>query len=94
MLKRLAQAGVSMAAAPALRGALQGKSFVLTGSLVAFTREEAKRMIEEQGGTVAPGVSKNVTYVIVGEDAGSKLAKAKKLGIPTLTEKEFLSMIR
>jgi len=94
MLKRLAQAGVSMTAAPARRGALQGKSFVLTGTLASFPREEARRLIEEHGGTVAPGVSKNVTYVIVGEDAGSKLEKARKLGIPTLTEKEFLSMIR
>jgi DNA ligase (NAD+) len=94
MLKRLAQAGVSMAAATPVRGALRGKSFVLTGTLPTYTREEAKRLIEQHGGTVAPGVSKSVDYVVVGEDAGTKLAKARKLGIQTLSENEFLSMIR
>jgi DNA ligase (NAD+) len=94
MLKRLAQAGVSMTAALAARGALRGKSFVLTGTLPTHTREDAKRLIEKHGGTIAPGVSKSVDYVIVGEDAGSKLEKARKLGIPTLSENEFLSMIR
>jgi DNA ligase (NAD+) len=94
LLKRLAQAGVAMAAETPVQGALRGKSFVLTGTLPTYTREEARRMIEQHGGTVAPGVSKNVDYVIVGEDAGSKLVKAKKLGIPTLSENEFLSMIR
>jgi DNA ligase (NAD+) len=94
MLRRLARAGVSMTASIPPRGALRGKSFVLTGTLPTYTREEARRLIEQHGGTVAPGVSKSIDYVLAGEDAGAKLEKARKLGIPTLSENEFLSMIR
>jgi DNA ligase (NAD+) len=75
-------------------GALAGKTFVLTGTLGAWTRDEARQRIEERGGTVAAGVSKRVDYVIVGADAGSKLEKARSLGIPTLTEEQFLALIR
>jgi DNA ligase (NAD+) len=74
-------------------GKLSGMSFVLTGTLPSYTREEAKRIIEAQGGTVASGVSKNVRYVLAGQDAGSKLAKAKKLGIQIISEDEFKRMI-
>jgi len=93
IIKRLLQAGVNFASSPRPTGALSGKTFVLTGTLPTYSREEAKRMIEERGGAVASGISTNVHYVIVGEDAGSKLARAKKLGIPLLTEKEFLAML-
>jgi DNA ligase (NAD+) len=94
LLKRLAQAGVAMKASAPKQGALRGKTFVLTGTLPSYTREEAKRLIEQHGGTVASGVSKSVDYLLVGEDAGSKLQKARTLGIRTLSEAEFLSLIR
>jgi DNA ligase (NAD+) len=94
ILKRLAQAGVTMKAEPATQGSLRGKTFVLTGALPSYTRQEAKRMIEQHGGTVTSSVSKNVDYLIVGEDAGSKLQKARTLGIRALSEAEFLSLIR
>jgi DNA ligase (NAD+) len=83
-----------MKASAPKQGALRGKTFVLTGTLPSYTREEAKRLIEQHGGTVASGVSKSVDYLLVGEDAGSKLQKARTLGIRTLSEAEFLSLIR
>ncbi|RPH36901.1 NAD-dependent DNA ligase LigA, partial [bacterium] len=82
VIERLKKAGLSMRApARSTTGKLAGASFVLTGTLPSYTREEAKRIIEANGGMVASGVSKNVRYVLAGEDAGSKLAKAKQLGI-------------
>lgn len=73
---------------------LADKTFVLTGTLSSFTREEAKQMIEELGGRVASSVSQNTDYLVVGEEAGSKLDKAKKLGIPTLDEESFLKLVK
>ena len=75
-------------------GKLSGKVFVLTGTLSSYGREEAKRIIEEQGGRVASGVSKNVTHLLAGEDAGSKLKRATQLGIRVISEEEFETMIR
>jgi DNA ligase (NAD+) len=69
------------------------KSFVLTGSLSTLTREQAREKIESLGGKVTASVSKNTDYVVVGEEAGSKLLKARQLGIQTVNEDEFLSMI-
>ncbi|MBI4547007.1 MAG: NAD-dependent DNA ligase LigA [Ignavibacteriae bacterium] len=74
-------------------GKLAGKTFVLTGALTTFTREQAKEAIELLGGRVASSVSKNVDVLIIGEEAGSKLEKAKKLGIELWDEKKFISMI-
>lgn len=68
---------------------LQGKTFVLTGALKSFTREEAKEEIEKRGGRVASSVSKKTDYVVVGEDPGSKFDKAKELGVKILKEDEF-----
>ena len=93
IVRRLTRSGLTMAA-ERREGALAGKTFVLTGTLSAWTRDEARQRIEERGGTVATGVSKRVDYVIVGADAGSKLEKARSLGIPTLTEEQFLALIR
>jgi DNA ligase (NAD+) len=73
--------------------ALEGQSFVLTGKLSQFTREEATSRIEELGGSVTSSVSRRTSYVIVGEEPGSKLEKAKKLGLPILTEEEFINLI-
>ena len=72
---------------------LAGKIFVLTGTLERFTRDEAGAMIEAQGGKVSGSVSKKTSYVVAGEAAGSNLRKAQELGIPVLTEEEFLTML-
>jgi DNA ligase (NAD+) len=74
-------------------GPLEGKTFVLTGSLSSMTREEAKAAIEQSGGKVMESVSKKNSYVVVGENPGSKLEKAQKLGVPTVEEKEFLKLL-
>ena len=71
-----------------------GKTFVLTGTLSQFTRDEATAMIENLGGKVSGSVSKKTAYVVAGENAGSKLRKANDLGIPVLSEQEFLDMTR
>lgn len=70
-----------------------GKTFVLTGSLVSFTRDEAEAIIESFGGKASSSVSKKTSYVVSGEEAGSKLTKAQSLGVPVLTEDEFKEMI-
>lgn len=75
------------------KGKLKGKRFVFTGSLKSMTRGEAKAIVEELGGEVANTVSKNVDYVVVGENPGSKYEKAKKLGLRIIDEKEFKKMI-
>jgi DNA ligase (NAD+) len=74
-------------------GALSGKTFVITGTLPTYSREDARHLIERHGGKIATGVSKNVHYVLVGTDAGSKLTRAQELGIPLLSEAELLRMI-
>ncbi|MCA1852567.1 MAG: hypothetical protein LC647_09290 [Beggiatoa sp.] len=74
-------------------GPLEGKTFVLTGSLSSMTRDEAKVAIEQSGGKVTESVSKKNSYVVVGENPGSKLEKAQKLGVPTVEEKEFLKLL-
>ncbi len=76
------------------RGKLAGKTFVFTGALKSFQRDEARNLVESLGGTTASSVSKKVDYVVVGEDPGSKVDKAKELGIKTLTEEEFKKMAR
>ena len=75
-------------------GKLEGKTFVLTGTLPTLTREEAKARIEEAGGKVAAAVSKKTHYVVAGEDAGSKLKKAQTLGVEILDEAALLGMLK
>jgi DNA ligase (NAD+) len=95
LLMRLASAGVEVAAAPRrVAGALEGKSFVITGSLESMSREEAKEKIRALGGDPSESVSKKTSYVVVGAEPGSKYEKAKKLGVATLNEKEFLALIK
>lgn len=71
-----------------------GKTFVLTGSLNNYTRDEASKIIEDFGGKTSSSVSKKTTYLLAGEDAGSKLTKAEQLGVTIITEQEFEDMIR
>ena len=70
-----------------------GMTFVLTGSLERFTRDEAAALIEARGGKASGSVSKKTTYVVAGENAGSKLRKAGELNIPVLTEDQFAEML-
>ena len=94
LMARLREAGVNMTAAE--QGSdqrFQGMTFVLTGGLEQFTREQASEMIEARGGKSSGSVSKKTTYVVAGEGAGSKLRKAQELGIPVLSEGEFLALM-
>jgi DNA ligase (NAD+) len=98
LVRRLADAGVNMisqqpepAAQPV--GAFAGKTFVLTGTLESLTREQATEAIEQRGGKVSGSVSKKTSFVVVGTDAGSKLEKARALGVRTVTEDEFKALI-
>ncbi len=98
LVTKLAAAGVNMEsrqAAPDVDapGPLAGKTFVLTGTLPTMTREEATKAIEELGGKVAGSVSKKTSYVVAGEEAGTKLEKARQLGIPVLAEPAFREII-
>ena len=72
----------------------EGKVFVLTGTLPTMSRKEASDLIESYGGKTSSSVSKKTDYVLAGEEAGSKLTKAQSLGIPVISEEEFLSMIQ
>ncbi len=74
-------------------GNLEGKQFVLTGTLENMTRDEAKRQIIEAGGRVTSSVSAKTDYVLAGSDPGSKLTQARKVGIAILTEEEFQKLL-
>jgi DNA ligase (NAD+) len=72
---------------------MQGKTFVLTGTLPTLTREQAAEKVEAAGGKVAGSVSKKTSYVVAGEEAGSKLAKAQELGIAIIDEAQLLRLL-
>jgi DNA ligase (NAD+) len=75
-------------------GTLEGKSFLFTGSLTQLKRSEAEAMVEQNGGKIVSGVSSKLDYLVVGEDAGSKLEKAKKISnIHIISEEQFLKMM-
>lgn len=94
MIERLRQAGVNFESKRVMTDTkFAGKTFVLTGALSKFTRDEAAERIELLGGKAASSVSKKTSFVVVGENAGSKERKARELGIPILTEDEFLAML-
>ena len=94
LLQRLQDAGVNMESKRAVTDTrFAGLTFVLTGALTKFTRDEATEKIELFGGKAAGSVSKKTSFVVVGENAGSKEKKARELGIPILSEDDFLAMI-
>jgi DNA ligase (NAD+) len=94
LVEQLRKAGLSFAGKKKERGTkLAGKTFVLTGTLAHLARDQAKKMIEDAGGRVAGSVSKKTSFVVAGEDAGSKLDKAKELGIKVIGEKEMLELL-
>ena len=94
MVQRMRQAGVNFESKRVVTDTrFAGMTFVLTGALTKFTRDEATERIEHFGGKAAGSVSKKTTYVVVGENAGSKERKARELGIPILSEDQFLELI-
>ncbi len=95
LLETLREAGVDMTYSEDTSDRrFAGKTFVLTGTLTRYTRDEAAAVIEKLGGKSASSVSKKTSYVLAGENAGSKLTKAQSLGIPVITEEEFEEMIK
>jgi DNA ligase (NAD+) len=96
LINKLSTAGVNMVyhQTKTADERLSGKTFVLTGTLSNYTRDEAKVLIEKAGGKVSGSVSKKTDFVVAGEDAGSKLTKAQSLGVKILSENEFIEMIQ
>ena len=96
LIGRLAAAGVRLEAVSAAPqdDRFAGKTFVLTGTLPTMTRDEASRLIKAAGGKTAGSVSKKPDYVLAGEEAGSKLTRAKELGVPVIDEETFLAMLQ
>jgi DNA ligase (NAD+) len=92
-LKKLGVKMESAAPAPAGSRALEGKTLVVTGTLTKYTRDEIHELITRHGGRAASSVSKKTDYVVAGEKAGSKLAKARQLGVPVLGEEEFQQLL-
>jgi DNA ligase (NAD+) len=96
LIDKLREVGVnffSQTEAVSEEGPLSGQTFALTGKLTKFSREEARKEIEQRGGTVTSAVSRKTDYVIAGDDPGSKLEKAQKLGVRVLNETDFLELI-
>jgi DNA ligase (NAD+) len=94
VIRRMLEAGVTPTEEmKQVGGRFTGKTFVFTGALSRFTREEAQRLVEAEGGIAVGSVSKKTGFVVAGEDAGSKLAKARELGVTVLTEDEFIALI-
>jgi len=95
LVRQLQEAGVAMTAEKRIAGTkLAGQTFVLTGTLPTMTREAAKEMIEAAGGRVSGSVSKKTNYLVAGEDAGSKLDKARELGVPVLDEDGLQQLVK
>jgi DNA ligase (NAD+) len=93
-IEKLLKNGIVVEKAEVMRGGkLKGMTFVLTGTLPTLSRDEAKERIQREGGKVSGSVSKATSYVIVGDDPGSKYTDAQKLNIPTLSENEFLKLV-
>jgi len=94
LVKRLRDSGLTFTGKKRERGTkLAGKTFVLTGTFAKYSRDEAKKLIEDAGGRVSGSVSKKTDYVVAGSDAGSKLDRAKELGVPVIEEKEMEKLV-
>ena len=94
LCRRLGEAGVlTLAVASPREDLLEGLTFVLTGTLPTMSRDEASELIRAKGGKVSGSVSKKTSYVVAGEAAGSKLTKARDLGVAVITEEELLRML-
>jgi DNA ligase (NAD+) len=94
VIGRLSEYGVHPAAvAKTVGGRLSGQNFVFTGTLTLFNRDSARKLVEDQGGNVVGSVSKKTDYVVAGDEAGSKLSKARELGIAVLSEEDFLQLL-
>ncbi len=94
IIRQMLELGVApLSGVKKVGGRLSGKSFVFTGSLTRFSRDEARKLVEDLGGNVLGSVSRKTDYVVAGEEAGSKLAKARDLGLNVLSEEQFLALI-
>src|SRR5690606_10174797 len=96
VIRKLGEAGVKLTAEKKVKREVEGvagKTFVLTGTLPTLKRQDAKRMLEEAGAKVAGSVSKKTDFVVAGEEAGSKLKKARALGVTVIEEAELLEML-
>lgn len=95
LIVKLIKGGITYEAEKANKGGpLEGKTFVFTGALKGFSRDEAESLVESKGGRPTSSVSKKTDYVVAGEEAGSKLDKARELGVKVITEEEFVALTR
>ena len=95
LINKLKSAGVNMKSKTVIQDErFKGMTFVLTGTLPTLKRAEASKIIESFGGKTSSSVSKKTTYVLAGEESGSKLDKANKLGIEVISEEEFMGMVK
>jgi DNA ligase (NAD+) len=96
LLKELHELGLQWEteAPAAARGVLRGKTFVITGTLPTMGRKEATALIEQHGGRVSGSISAKTSYLLAGEDPGSKLSKAQSLNVPVLTEEALAAMLK
>ena len=93
VIEKLKKAGVVFPQMKRTKGKLSGKTFLFTGALESFSRDEAKEIVERLGGKTAPSISKKVDYVVAGTEPGSKYDEAKKLGLKIISEEEFKGMV-
>ena len=96
LLEKLERAGVNMKSYSVDKkqdNRLEGKVFVLTGTLPGMTREQARELIQSYGGKVSGSVSRKTSYVLAGKEAGSKLNKARELNIPVISEEDLMNML-
>ena len=95
LITDLIRAGVQVISAESrAKGKLTGTTWVFTGTLPTYSREEAGAMVEKLGGNVTNSVSKNTSYVVAGEEAGSKLTKAQSLGVKIINEAQFDKIVK